>query len=294
MDYPMQKLQKLDVASKRLMVYREISSRFCATEVVKINSSDLPCRAKSLKFSFMGWVMVPLDTRRVDVSVDKSGFPSYVVFRGNVPVPSDLSDSVDGLHCTLDSKEGEIKSVRKLKGKDLQFLEGPPNEYAKDIVAAGGNVSRIFVDVTSDERMETLRDDSATPEAWKTPVPFFWFNREDRSGALISRDADQIIVMNGKMSSRKEWISSYKAVGKIDLYSVAAFHSMIGGLVTISDAVYEIKRPADEGIFTLVSECQYDITIMRAYYTTGRNHSMTFVFNDGAENHSKGFAVQIG
>eukprot|EP00922_Rhytidocystis_sp_ex-Travisia-forbesii_P043713 GHVS01065210.1.p1 GENE.GHVS01065210.1~~GHVS01065210.1.p1 ORF type:complete len:489 (+),score=57.62 GHVS01065210.1:110-1576(+) len=238
---------------------------------------------KLKNFSDTGWVVVPLDMKRMDVSVDESGIPSYAVFRGNQAERMENVHLFDGVHCTLDSKKKEF-SILQLMFTDLKYLEGPPNRYAKDVVAARYNV---FISRDDWSKLD-LSDDSASPDVRKTPLPFF---STSLSCPLISRDTAEIIVMSSEISSpREKWISCYKDIENINRYPVVFFPSLINKVIKIGDVRYKITEPKGEEIFTLVSETENNITIRRAYYTVGRYHFRTFIFNDGAEENSKGFA----
>eukprot|EP00922_Rhytidocystis_sp_ex-Travisia-forbesii_P043704 GHVS01065200.1.p2 GENE.GHVS01065200.1~~GHVS01065200.1.p2 ORF type:complete len:110 (+),score=10.57 GHVS01065200.1:227-556(+) len=107
--------------------------------------------------------------KRMDVSVDESGIPSYAVFRGNQAERMENVHLFDGVHCTLDSKKKEF-SILQLMFTDLKYLEGPPNRYAKDVVAARYNV---FISRDDWSKLD-LSDDSASPDVRKTPLPFFF------------------------------------------------------------------------------------------------------------------------
>eukprot|EP00922_Rhytidocystis_sp_ex-Travisia-forbesii_P059433 GHVS01088137.1.p1 GENE.GHVS01088137.1~~GHVS01088137.1.p1 ORF type:complete len:525 (+),score=54.33 GHVS01088137.1:138-1712(+) len=254
------------------------------------------------------WTMVPLDTKEIDVSVDEDGKPSYVVFRAIQPSDGKLNYTYEGVHCTLHSTKNEF-SILKLKVKDLQMIDGPPNKYAKYIVAAMDNPIVGMTDLQKTKDLSRYNPDM--PDAWKNPLPFFWSSCcLEGTGPSISRDAAQTIVMNSKVSSTREaWMDVYEGVTQIDRYPFVLFQSLIDKNVNIWYADYTVMKPKGEGIFTLVKDPANpddditDITITRAYYTTGRHHScsdrtsllrpMFFIFNDGGERRSKGFVCRV-
>eukprot|EP00922_Rhytidocystis_sp_ex-Travisia-forbesii_P043703 GHVS01065199.1.p1 GENE.GHVS01065199.1~~GHVS01065199.1.p1 ORF type:complete len:268 (+),score=6.43 GHVS01065199.1:3-806(+) len=256
-------------------------------------------------FSNTGWVVVPLDTKRIDVSVDTDGTPSFVLLRGIESTCHTLLSVLGGVHLTVNSENGDFtfKSILKLMGKDLEMLQGPPNEYAKDIVAARDNVN--IGGLVAREHNSKLRG-VETPAEWKKPLPFFYTDTNSLSATpWIWRDAAKRIVFHAGMTVDQKRCRDLlpERVTEIDDNSIVFFESLIGQVVKIGDVKYTVTRPKDKGIFTLVknqnglspvigndSSPEDCIKITRAYRTSRNEYAVAFIFNEGVEETSRGFA----
>eukprot|EP00922_Rhytidocystis_sp_ex-Travisia-forbesii_P049659 GHVS01073911.1.p1 GENE.GHVS01073911.1~~GHVS01073911.1.p1 ORF type:complete len:277 (-),score=17.37 GHVS01073911.1:169-999(-) len=272
----------------------------------------------------MPWVIVPLDTESIDVSVDEDGTTFSVVLRGvdgtKGPIErrhnrktnwdSRVSTSLlprvltspsgfNGVYFT--AANGAITSIIELEQKDMRFVVGPPNEYIKDIVAARDNLISAgvyLIDLLVSVDAITAEGREAAPTEWTKERPFSYLHIPDPSskGLLISRRSDMTTIIQGDRDiSLEELLPLHKTIlHDIDSYAMVVFEALIDKSVLIRGRRYTVTMPQDneEGIFILKSTLA-NIIIKRAYYTQGTHRTMAFIFNDGEEANSKGFACRI-